>query len=299
MKRYNKTDENGKKYALVKRKRTNGEIYYGKTYPKGKLQGDVLEIPSLASTANEKTGSPDQKPIALYERIVKASSNEGDIVLDPFCGCATTILAANNLNRRWIGIDRRKDARYHIITRLMGITRKQRADLEQKAQHHNQTWLDKQTARYEMHYQTEPPIRADNGEQNIAELPAVYIAKPENYYSRDEMQEILIQQFGVECWGCGFQPPDNDKRYLHLDHINPKSSGGSNDIDNRSILCQPCNSAKSNTMTLDGLRRKNKKEQLMKKPESQLIDISSAVTWSRNLLNKLIRDRTYQRKLDF
>ena len=266
---------------------------------KGKLMHDVWKIPTINNMAKERTGSPDQKPLKLYERIIEASSNEGEIVLDPFCGCATTIIAANNLKRRWIGIDRRKDARYHIITRLMGITRKQRAELEKKAQYDNQEWLDKQTARYEMHYQTQPPIRTDNGEENIAELPAVYIAKPENYHSRDEMREILIEQFGVRCWGCGFQPPDNDKRYLHLDHINPKSSGGSNEIDNRSILCQPCNSAKSNTMTLDGLRRKNKREQLMKKPESQLIDISYAVRWSRNLLDKLKRDSTYQKELDF
>ena len=293
---YNQVDEQGRRCRI--------RVDAGKTriyYPEdGMICNDWWsDIAYVNSQANERTGSPDQKPLPLYERIIEASSKENDIVLDPFCGCATTILAANNLNRRWIGIDRRKDARYHIITRLMGITRKQRADLEKKAQYNNQAWLDKQTARYEMHYQTEPPIRTDNGEQNIAELPAVYIAKPENYHSRDEMREILIQQFGVECWGCGFQPPDNDKRYLHLDHINPKSSGGSNEIDNRSILCQPCNSAKSNTMTLDGLRRKNKREQLMKKPESQLIDILSAVTWSRNLLDKLKRDSIYQKQLDF
>ena len=49
---------------------------------------------------------------------------------------------------------------------------------------------------------TQPPIRTDNGEQTIAELPQVYSAEPENYHSRDEMKEILIDQFGVECWGC-------------------------------------------------------------------------------------------------
>ena len=248
---------------------------------------------------NEKTGSPDQKPVSLYKRLIEAGSNENDLVLDPFCGCATTIIAANKLKRRWIGIDRRPDARYQIITRFMGITKQEREDLEKKAQHNNQVWLDKQTAGYEMHYQTEPPIRTDNGEQTVAELPQVYSAEPENYHSRDEMKEILIAQFGVECWGCGFQPPDSDKRYLHLDHINPKSSGGSNNIDNRSILCQPCNSAKSNTMTLDGLRKQNKKEQRLKKSQSQLIDISSAVRWSRDFLNKLIRDSTYQRELNF
>lgn len=54
---------------------------------------------------NEKTGYPTQKPLALLERIIKASSKEGDMVLDPFCGCATTCVAAERLNRQWIGID--------------------------------------------------------------------------------------------------------------------------------------------------------------------------------------------------
>ncbi len=69
----------------------------------------------------ERTGSPDQKPVALYERIIKASSNPGDLVLDPFCGCATTPIAAHNQGRRWVGIDRREDASFHIANRLLGL----------------------------------------------------------------------------------------------------------------------------------------------------------------------------------
>jgi DNA modification methylase len=57
------------------------------------------------SSGNEKLGYPTQKPEALLERILKASSNEGDVVLDPFCGCGTTVQVAQKLNRRWIGID--------------------------------------------------------------------------------------------------------------------------------------------------------------------------------------------------
>ena len=78
---------------------------YDVSSPKGKALNDVWEISSLNSQAKEKTGYPTQKPVALLERIVKASSNSGDVVLDPFCGCATTCVAAERLQRQWIGID--------------------------------------------------------------------------------------------------------------------------------------------------------------------------------------------------
>ena len=63
------------------------------------------DIQFLNSQAKERTGYPTQKPVALYKRIVAASSNEGDLVLDPFCGCGTTLMAAEELGRQWIGID--------------------------------------------------------------------------------------------------------------------------------------------------------------------------------------------------
>ena len=74
---------------------------------KGKPVGDLwTDIHILTgSNSKERTGYPTQKPLALYERIIKASSNEGDMVLDPFCGCATTPVAAERLGRQWIGID--------------------------------------------------------------------------------------------------------------------------------------------------------------------------------------------------
>ncbi len=74
---------------------------------KGQMKGatDVWDIPSLNNMAKERTGFPTQKPLALYERIIQASTNESDLVLDPFCGSGTTLVAAERLNRRWIGID--------------------------------------------------------------------------------------------------------------------------------------------------------------------------------------------------
>ncbi len=68
--------------------------------------GDIwIDIPPVQSQSKELLGYPTQKPLALLERIIQASSNTGDIVLDPFCGCGTAIASAQKLNRRWIGID--------------------------------------------------------------------------------------------------------------------------------------------------------------------------------------------------
>ena len=272
---------------------SRGHKIYLDSQPGAKLQ-TIWDDVAKVGTSKERTGSPDQKPLALYERIIKASSNEGDLVLDPFCGCATTIIAADNLKRRWIGIDRRVDARYHIITRLMGISKKEREDIEKLAQDADwvNDFLEKQTEKYEIHYQTDPPVRTDDetDQDNAPKLSHVYQHHLEPLHSHAEMHQFLVHQFGLKCWGCSFVPPD--KRYLHLDHIVPKSDGGTNDIDNRSLLCQPCNSKKSNTMSLTSLRRQNKKDGYIQPGEA--IDLQAALAWTRSLLVQTLRETPYQ-----
>ena len=78
------------------------------------------DIPNIQASSKESTNYPTQKPIALLERIVRTSSNEGDTVLDPFCGCGTAIHAAQNLGRNWIGIDICVNACKVIEQRLKG-----------------------------------------------------------------------------------------------------------------------------------------------------------------------------------
>jgi hypothetical protein len=93
-----------------------GRLYYSKTgYPRQKFYLDEskgvpvqtiwTDISSLSGAHAERLGYPTQKPVALLERIISASSHPGDLVLDPFCGCGTTIHAAQKLGRAWIGID--------------------------------------------------------------------------------------------------------------------------------------------------------------------------------------------------
>ena len=87
---------------------------------KGKPRGTAwVDIPNITA-GQEKTGYPTQKPVALYERLIEASSNEGDQVLDPFCGSGTALVAAVRLNRRWAGIDASEEALKVSVIRLCG-----------------------------------------------------------------------------------------------------------------------------------------------------------------------------------
>jgi site-specific DNA-methyltransferase (adenine-specific) len=112
-KRYNHTDKKGRRYKISALRNGKQEIVYMK---EGKYPDDVWVIP--VARGKECTGYPTQKPLALLHRIIKASSNEGDIVMDPFCGCATTCVAAQQLGRKWIGIDIEKQAADILIERL-------------------------------------------------------------------------------------------------------------------------------------------------------------------------------------
>lgn len=85
----------------------------------GQPVGDlIVDIPPMHNLAEERLGYPTQKPVALLERIIRASSNAGEVVLDPFCGCGTTVHAAQKLGRRWIGIDVTHLAIQIILDRL-------------------------------------------------------------------------------------------------------------------------------------------------------------------------------------
>jgi site-specific DNA-methyltransferase (adenine-specific) len=106
------------------KKTTSSKYYYYKQYfseSKGVRISNLWkadDIVPIGPSAKEKTGYPTQKPLALLHRIIKTSSNEGDIVMDPFCGCATTCVASQQLGRKWIGIDIEKQAVGILVERL-------------------------------------------------------------------------------------------------------------------------------------------------------------------------------------
>ncbi len=209
------------------------EIVYEVT---GQALDTVWHMKPVDPKGKERLGYPTQKPLALYRRIIKASSNEGDIVLDPFCGCATTPVAAERLGRQWIGIDIWDKAHEVVVDRLK-----------------------KEVGLFgEVRYETAPPLRTDDGQPAAPFLRVKQVHEPPGRkLSRAEMYEHLLEQHGSRCQGC-YREFD-DPRYLQLDHNVPRSDGGLNHISNRILLCGPCNRLKSNIYTLSGLRQQNKK----------------------------------------
>jgi DNA modification methylase len=98
---FTEVDEHGRRYRV----RTLGGKDYIYYLDEGRICHDVWEIDAVNAYAKERLGYPTQKPLALLERIIAASSNPGDMVLDPFCGCGTAVDVAQRLGRQWVGID--------------------------------------------------------------------------------------------------------------------------------------------------------------------------------------------------
>ena len=184
----------------IQRKRFLDEL---KGKPVQSLWDDVQVI---GSQSNERTGYPTQKPLALLERIIQASSNEGDVVLDPFCGCATACVAADRLGRRWVGIDISPKAVELVNMRLQQVMG--------SLFHHGYV-----TAR------TDIPVRTD-------------IAAPIPY--RQNKHVLFGQQEGV-CNGCRTEFPF---RIFEVDHVIPQSRGGTDHLENLQLLCPSCNRIK-------------------------------------------------------
>ena len=137
------------------RHRSGGQ--QGKSMPQGKTPDDVIVLPALNAMAKERSGYPTQKPLALLDRIIVASSNVGDVVLDPFCGGATTMVSAERLQRQWIGIDVSHKA-YELVTERLQDTLDEVALLANPQEASGKTrWGDV------ISFSTSPPKRTDVG----------------------------------------------------------------------------------------------------------------------------------------
>ena len=193
----------------------------------------------------ENTGYPTQKPLGLYERIIKASSNPGDVVLDPFCGCATTPVAAERQGRQWVGIDLWDGAYQQVVTR-MNDNRQLLVDIPPTV-----TLSDT------------PPVRTDSGETAALHLATPTAGKRQRYPPPRMQHGRLLADVGAFCQGCG-NDYGFDPRVLEVDHRQPKSDGGTDAYENLTLLCPPCNKEKRDRLTLTGLQEFNRRNGYLK-----------------------------------
>ena len=208
------TDDDGRAYRTRSRKGKIHRQYLDESpgVPLSTVWADIMQLSSRSGwygVANDEiVGYPTQKPLALLERIIEASSNKGDVVLDPFCGCATACVAAETHDRQWVGIDISDKAVELVNERL-------RAELGDLFHHGFVTARD------------DIPQRTD-------------IDTPKDYRTH---KHVLYGEQEGQCAGCR---SFFEFRHFTIDHIVPVSKGGTDHKRNLQLLCGHCNSVKGN-----------------------------------------------------
>lgn len=240
-----------------------GRLYYSKTgYARKKLYLDEskgvpiqdvwTDIRSLAGTHKERTGYPTQKPQALARRIIEASSNPDDLILDCFAGCAYVPVAAELTGRRWIACDMSPRAwtvvrrQFHKQPDLRIVTEGEYTESDTGVQ------PDLSPERIiRVRGPHDLPKRTTNGQQRplgIRDIePIQFRQRPVE--DSQMIWEAFVEEWGTRCWYCGMEK-QRSRRELQLDHVEPNKRDGSNDdCWNRALACIDCNGDKGDRLT--------------------------------------------------
>ena len=240
---------------------------------------DVWEISRLHSNSRERVGYSTQKPLALYQRIIRASSNPGDTVLDLFAGCATTVVAAELEGRNWLACD----WAYRASTMMM--RRFYQNDIELSSMNVDvvRDALGPHTGKLEYKIgriigppdlarfprQTEDP---DDGVPTLkTSIRAPISTSWTGRIPKDSAKEMLLAEFGPVCWGCGLDAtrPNGsvDTGLLEVDHIRARNAKegtrGDDELYNLALLHATCNRRKGNRLTLEELRLENEQDDVL------------------------------------
>lgn len=222
-----------------------------------KVQSDVIYVSIIKGNSKERTGWPTQKPLELLRKIILSSTEDQGMVLDPFAGCATTCIAAEELGRKWAGIDIDSMALEVTVDRLKqvaedrnavrGDRKKSKASSDQIQMTGMQ--LDPTTGKWvapQVIVRDTPPRRTDPHRPT----------RTKNSVLRKILWSQLDEDADGErryCPGCRRAKYFED---FDLDHIQPKAKGGADIDDNIQLLCRGCNNIKGSTKTMKELREK-------------------------------------------
>lgn len=225
-----------------------GHIKYLDEHPGAKLQDIWMDIPRIPNNSKERCGQTTQKPLNLNIRMISATSNPNQIILDPFCGCSSTLIAAELLKRRWVGIDCDKEAIEKINDRLtqpkeygiglpVGIlpiihdtaTKGFPRLAKSTTKHRQKNWL----------------VRLEQ------------ILLENNKWTREQALPVLFEYQEGKCNLCGIQIPP---RLLQIDHILSQKRGGEDNIENLQLLCGSCNIIKGGYKTMKEAGKELKKK---------------------------------------
>lgn len=258
--------------------------------PKGKHPEDWWVIQAIAPSSKERRDAknyPTQKPLTLYKRIIEASSNPGDVVLDPFCGCATTLIAAELLGRHWIGIDLWKEVYDTVEHRLVNMKGTDLEGSEGLTKDELPMFDLGRITKITDPSQIENPYKGEPAAPYQRQIKRYDFKKePWEKLSYREMVDELasVEQKGdtdneAVCVGCGRSV---EIAFMELDHVKPKADGGENNISNRVLLCPKCNRRKKHTSTISGLWKDNEKDDWMFNAERAKVVLKEATDcWKR------------------
>ena len=298
LRRYNHVDDDGRRYKMSSLRSGLEKVYAKDGKPMEDWWSDIPVV-----RGKKSTGYSTQKPLELAKRIIEASSNPGDLVVDMFAGCATTLVAAEVTGRRWLGCDWAYRAwtmnkrRFVSIPdehgspmRLTGTT-----DVTLRA-----LGLEGAQIPFLESVTIGPPDLEGLPSYSIEGVELAVASAPRRdptwtgLYSKDEAKEIMLDEFGPVCWGCAWEPtlPNGqpDMSYLHVDHSLARHHGGDDELANLGLLCPRCNQRKgSREIGIAELRAENDADGLIYGNLAELQADIPLVRWqqrARELMDK-------------
>jgi len=230
-----------------------------------KVQSDVIYVSIIKSNSKERTGWPTQKPLELLRKLILSSTEERAMVLDPFAGCATTCIAAEELGRQWAGIDIDSQALEVTVDRLKQVAEERNAV---RGDRKKAKATDDQIQMVGM--QLDPTTGAWTAPQVIvSETPPRRTDPHRPTRTKNSVLRKILWD-GLDCHDDGerrFCPGCSRAKYFDdfdLDHIHPKAKGGADIDENIQLLCGSCNSIKSSTKTMEELKEKLLADKILK-----------------------------------